>query len=85
MAAESPYAQQLEETVRRVAEKAGIGQQRLVYQSRSGNPRDPWLGPDVLDALEEEAKSGAQHVVLAPIGFVCDHVEVLFDLDRGQA
>jgi protoporphyrin/coproporphyrin ferrochelatase len=81
MAAESPYVAQLEETARRVAEKAGVATHRLVYQSRSGNPRDPWLSPDVLDALDEEAAQGVQHVLLAPIGFVCDHVEVLFDLD----
>jgi len=81
MAAESPYVAQLEDTARRVSEKAGISAQRLVYQSRSGNPRDPWLSPDVLDALDEEAAHGAKHVLLAPIGFVCDHVEVLFDLD----
>ena len=59
----------------------GIVEPRLVYQSRSGNPRDPWLSPDVLDALAEEAGRGAQDVVLSPIGFVCDHVEVLYDLD----
>ncbi|MET0344325.1 MAG: ferrochelatase [Polyangiales bacterium] len=81
MASESPYVAQLEETARRVAEKVGRRAHRLVYQSRSGNPRDPWLEPDVLDALDEEAAAGAQQVVLAPIGFLCDHVEVLYDLD----
>jgi ferrochelatase len=81
MAAESPYVAQLEETARRVAEKVGIGSYRLVYQSRSGNPRDPWLMPDVLDALQEEAAQGVADVIVAPIGFVCDHVEVLYDLD----
>jgi ferrochelatase len=81
MAAESPYVKQLEETARRVAEKVGLASYRLVYQSRSGNPRDPWLEPDVLTALSEEAKGGARDVLVAPIGFVCDHVEVLYDLD----
>jgi ferrochelatase len=81
MAAESPYVAQLEESARRVAEKLALSNQRLVYQSRSGNPRDPWLSPDVLDALREEAARGARDVVVAPIGFVCDHVEVLYDLD----
>jgi ferrochelatase len=81
MAAESPYVAQLEETARRVAEKLALERYRLVYQSRSGNPRDPWLSPDVLDALREEAARGARDVVVAPIGFVCDHVEVLYDLD----
>jgi ferrochelatase len=81
MASESPYVAQLEETARRVAEKVGVSDHRLVYQSRSGNPRDPWLTPDVLDALDEEAARGARELVVAPIGFVCDHVEVLYDLD----
>lgn len=81
MAAESPYVSQLEETARRVADKLGLAEFRLVYQSRSGSPRDPWLTPDVLDALDEEAARGARDVVVAPIGFVCDHVEVLYDLD----
>jgi len=81
MAGESPYVAQLEETARRVAEKVGRRDYRLVYQSRSGSPRDPWLEPDVLDALDEEAQRGVRDVVLAPIGFLCDHVEVLYDLD----
>jgi ferrochelatase len=81
MAAESPYVAQLEETATRVAEKVGRRGHRLVYQSRSGSPRDPWLEPDVLDALAEEAARGTRDVVLAPIGFLCDHVEVLYDLD----
>jgi ferrochelatase len=81
MAAASPYVAQLEETARKVAEKIGRPHFRLVYQSRSGSPRDPWLEPDVLDALDEEAARGVRTVVLAPIGFLCDHVEVLYDLD----
>jgi ferrochelatase len=81
MASGSPYVAQLEETARRVAEKLDLSDYRLVYQSRSGNPRDPWLAPDVLDALDEEAERGTRDVVIAPIGFVCDHVEVLYDLD----
>jgi ferrochelatase len=81
MAADSPYVAQLEQTAARVAEKVGVRTWRLVYQSRSGNPRDPWLEPDVLDALQEEAGRGVRDVLLAPIGFLCDHVEVLYDLD----
>ncbi|MEX2661267.1 MAG: ferrochelatase, partial [Vicinamibacterales bacterium] len=53
----------------------------LVFQSRSGRPGDPWLEPDVCDYLAETAAAGARAVVLCPIGFVCDHVEVLYDLD----
>lgn len=81
MAEESPYVAQLAQTAAAVAGKLGLRAYRQVYQSRSGNPRDPWLEPDVLDALEQEAARGVQDVVLAPIGFLCDHVEVLYDLD----
>jgi ferrochelatase len=52
-----------------------------VYQSRSGRPEDPWLGPDVCDYLREQKSRGLEAVVLSPIGFICDHVEVLYDLD----
>ena len=55
---------------------------RLVYQSRSGAPGQPWLGPDVLEYLRELAAAGAaRDVVLAPIGFISDHMEVVYDLD----
>ncbi|MBI5517727.1 MAG: ferrochelatase [Deltaproteobacteria bacterium] len=54
----------------------------LVYQSRSGRPGDPWLGPDVCDYLREERARGLRAAVLCPIGFVCDHLEVLYDLDH---
>jgi ferrochelatase len=81
MAAESPYVAQLEATARRVAQKLGLASHRLIYQSRSGSPREPWLEPDVLDVLDEEAQRGVKDVVVSPIGFLCDHVEVLFDLD----
>jgi ferrochelatase len=52
-----------------------------VYQSRSGRPEDPWLGPDVCEYLRETHAHGTPAVVLCPIGFVCDHIEVLYDLD----
>jgi ferrochelatase len=52
-----------------------------VYQSRSGAPHIPWLGPDVLEYLKTAAAGGATDVVLAPLGFISDHMEVLFDLD----
>ena len=54
---------------------------RLVYQSRSGSPRVPWLEPDINDALREEALDGTRTAVVVPIGFVSDHIEVLWDLD----
>ncbi|MEP6918623.1 MAG: ferrochelatase [Acidobacteriota bacterium] len=53
----------------------------LVYQSRSGRPEDPWLGPDVSDYLRAETANGLAAAVLCPVGFLCDHVEVLYDLD----
>lgn len=83
MAATSDYQQQLEETARLVAEACGIATDRwrLVYQSRSGRPEDPWLGPDIVDHLRELKAQGASAVVVAPIGFLSDHMEVLYDLD----
>jgi ferrochelatase len=61
--------------------EAGDPAWALVYQSRSGRPEDPWLGPDVCDYLRQEAAAGLAAAVLCPIGFLCDHVEVLYDLD----
>jgi ferrochelatase len=84
MAERFPYQQQLQETARAVAGKVRPGSTRdyaLVFQSRSGRPEDPWLGPDVCEYLREEAGHGLPAAVLAPIGFLCDHIEVLYDLD----
>lgn len=85
MADASRYREQLLESARLVAEHAGMSDWALVYQSRSGRPGDPWLEPDVCDYLRSEHEGGLQAVVLCPIGFVCDHVEVLYDLDREAA
>ena len=53
-----------------------------VYQSRSGRPEDPWLEPDICDYLRERRRQGLEAAaVLCPVGFLCDHVEVLYDLD----
>jgi ferrochelatase len=82
MAETSRYVQQVEEACRLVAERAGVTQYRLVYQSRSGAPGQPWLSPDVLEYLRELAGGGsASDIVLAPIGFISDHMEVVYDLD----
>lgn len=81
MADASPYAAQFREASRRVAQSLGRARWTLAYQSRSGNPRDPWLEPDVGDVIEELARAGEKAVIAVPIGFVCDHVEVLYDLD----
>jgi ferrochelatase len=81
MAQTSKYLEQLTEVARRVAAGAGFSGHRLVFQSRSGRPSEPWLEPDVRAALSEEAAAGATDVVVAPIGFIMDHMEVAFDLD----
>ncbi len=81
MAAGSPYAAQLEAAARAVAARLGRTGFTVAYQSRSGSPRDPWLEPDVADAIRTLGREGARDVVVVPIGFVCDHVEVLYDLD----
>jgi ferrochelatase len=75
------YMAQLRECAERVADRAGHSRWRLAYQSRSGRPQDPWLEPDINDVLRELADGGMNQVVVAPIGFLCDHVEVLYDLD----
>jgi ferrochelatase len=77
----SPYVRELEETATAVATVSGVANWELAYQSRSGNPQDPWLVPDVNDRLRALAAAGTRDVVVAPIGFVCDHLEVLYDLD----
>jgi ferrochelatase len=81
MARNCAYEAQLHETARLVAHAVGVEDWAVVYQSRSGPPHVPWLGPDVSDHLEELAARGVTDVVLAPIGFISDHMEVLYDLD----
>ena len=85
MAERSRYREQLEETARLVAHAAGISDWALVYQSRSGRPQDPWLEPDVCDYLRRQREKGLPAAIVAPIGFVCDHIEVLYDLDTEAA
>ena len=81
MAAAAPYVAQVHEACRRVAERTATSQWSLAYQSRSGPPQVPWLEPDIADELDRQAQNGADAVVVAPIGFVCDHIEVVYDLD----
>lgn len=81
MAAGCDYERQLLETCRLVAEGAGAGRWRLVFQSRSGPPTQTWLGPDICDHLRELKESDARDVVVAPVGFISDHMEVIYDLD----
>lgn len=81
MAQGCKYLDQLKEASASVAKALGRDNFSLVYQSRSGPPQVPWLEPDVLDALRGLKSNGTQAVVIVPIGFVSDHLEVLYDLD----
>jgi ferrochelatase len=81
MAAGCDYEAQLLETCRLVAAGAGVDNWRLVFQSRSGSPMQPWLAPDVCDHLRASKGEGATDVIVAPVGFISDHMEVLYDLD----
>ena len=81
MAKQSPYVEQFTESSARVAEFLGMKDWTTAYQSRSGSPSEPWLEPDVEEVIREAAGRGIQDIVLIPIGFLCDHMEVLFDLD----
>jgi len=81
MAANCDYVKQLHETGRLIAQALNVDKWQLVYQSRSGSPMQPWLGPDVTDHLRALHQEGVRNVVLAPIGFVSDHMEVVYDLD----
>lgn len=82
MAAGCDYEKQLRESCRLVSEAFSEPSWRLVYQSRSGPPSQPWLEPDICDYLRELHKSGeVTDVIVSPIGFISDHLEVLFDLD----
>jgi protoporphyrin/coproporphyrin ferrochelatase len=78
MASGCAYQAQLEVLAARVADGLDLASTRMVYQSRSGPPQVPWLEPDVLDAMRELGKGP---LVIAPIGFVADHMEVVWDLD----
>lgn len=77
MAARAPYVEQLKEAAALVARALGRERWQLAFQSRGGSPHDPWLEPDVRAAIV----ANAQPKVVMPIGFLCDHVEVLYDLD----
>ncbi len=90
MAERYPYQEQYEASALLVAERVrrrtGLPlAHATVYQSRSGRPEDPWLGPDVCELLRERRSHGLEAAVLCPIGFVCDHIEVLYDLDLEAA
>jgi ferrochelatase len=81
MAETSRYAEEVAESSAAVAARLAAARWSVAYQSRSGDPRAPWLEPDVNEVIRRLAGEGAAEVVLTPVGFLCDHVEVLFDLD----
>ncbi len=82
MAQSSPYEAQLREASRRVNERLGLGEPVLVFQSRSGPPSQPWLEPDIGDYIRH---TESKRLVVAPIGFLSDHMEVIYDLDLEAA
>lgn len=75
-----PYRDQLLETSKAIADRAGVTSWQFTWQS-AGRTAEPWLGPDILDTLRELSTSQVKYVLSAPIGFVSDHLEVLYDLD----
>ena len=81
MAGGCNYQLQLNEACRLVANESGLSNWKLAFQSRSGPPHQPWLEPDICDYLEQVKAKGVTNVIIMPIGFVSDHMEVMFDLD----
>ena len=77
---DDPYPRELHQSCEAVARAANLSSWRFSYQS-AGHTADPWLGPDILETISMLAGQGTNHVLLVPIGFVCDHLEILFDID----
>jgi protoporphyrin/coproporphyrin ferrochelatase len=75
-----PYANEVAATARGVAERCGFTHYRLAYQSAGRTP-EPWIGPDLNDLIRGAAAEGVRRFLVVPIGFVCDHTEILFDID----
>ncbi len=81
MAAKSRYVEEVRASAERVAQDAGQPKWQLAWQSRSGSPRQPWLEPDICSVIRDLKSKGEDSVLVVPVGFLCDNVEVLFDLD----
>lgn len=79
------YSRQIHEAARLVAAQAGVAEYDVVWQSRSGPPQVPWLEPDIVDHIDALHAAGVQGVVVCPVGFVSDHLEVIWDLDNEAA
>ncbi len=82
MAQSSPYEQQLREAARQINRQLGLGEPVLAYQSRSGPPSQPWLEPDIGDYIRS---TQARKLIVVPLGFLSDHMEVIYDLDLEAA
>lgn len=80
LASADPYPDELNASATEVARRAGLAGWRLAYQSAGATP-EPWLGPDAAEVITELARAGHAAILLVPIGFVCDHVEILYDID----
>ncbi len=85
VAGQSEYETQLQEACRLVSAELGRDDAHLVYQSRSGPPSQPWLEPDICDYLRARHAAGCRDIVVVPIGFISDHMEVIYDLDTEAA
>jgi ferrochelatase len=80
VASADPYPEELRASAEAAAKRAGLKTWRFAYQS-AGATAEPWLGPDAATVITEAAAAGTKAVLLVPIGFVCDHVEILYDID----
>jgi ferrochelatase len=81
MAQDSPYARQLDETCQLVTHKVGMPYYQPAYTSRSGRPEEPWMEPDLTEFIDRRTYEDLAACVVAPVGFLVDHVEVLYDID----
>lgn len=81
MSATSDYNDELNDTAASIAGELKISDWKIAYQSRSGPPTQPWLEPSILDTLTSVAQQGKSAAIVSPIGFICDHMEVIYDLD----
>jgi protoporphyrin/coproporphyrin ferrochelatase len=75
-----PYAMQLQETAQALAAMLHLERWTFSYQS-AGRTEEPWLGPDIVETVHELADNGVQHILVAPIGFVSEHLEIRYDID----
>jgi ferrochelatase len=75
-----PYVDEVRATAQAVAARAGLARFQIAYQSAGRTP-EPWIGPDIRNVIRDRAAAGVRTFLVAPIGFVCDHTEILFDID----